>query len=538
MKRLGSLIKMAIILITVSLALIYAGIAYGLRGSSGPSGEARADVTTIDVLKGFGALEREKVVFLHDLHTEAMEKKDRGCETCHQSENDHLSLKFKRLKDTGRKEVMDIYHRECMACHKEMSMNGEKTGPVEVCGECHEEKPNVLSVRQPMGFDKSLHFRHSKTNSDRCELCHHEYDEKTKKLFYAKEKEGSCRYCHKIIREENRIPMRQASHLSCIDCHLKRLAEAKGKRLPRGQIAGPIKCSGCHDPKKQQMIEKVKNIPRIKRNQPDIVLIHSDTGMSEQQKWAARMNPVPFDHKSHEEYNDSCLACHHASLESCGKCHSVEGSKEGEHVKLERAMHQVSGNRSCIGCHEIKQQEESCAGCHASIEKNRKQEGHFCFACHMRPLEDMAQVNQKPEVAAGMLLQSRKAISGTYSDEDIPEKVIIKELSQHYEPVQFPHRRIVHTLLNNIKDNKLAHYFHGGEGTICKACHHNSPATATPPRCVSCHGLPFDRNNLLRPGLKAAYHQQCNRCHKEMGIENPSAIECTECHKELGKQRL
>ena len=94
-----------------------------------------------------------------------------------------ISFEYQDVKDTGKKEVTDIYHQECMACHKEIIAEGEKSGPVEVCGECHLEKPGVMSSRQPMGFDKSLHLRHSKASDDKCERCHHEYNEKTKKLF-------------------------------------------------------------------------------------------------------------------------------------------------------------------------------------------------------------------------------------------------------------------------------------------------------------------------------------------------------------------
>ncbi len=153
------------------------------------SDPARADVITIDALAVFGDLERPKVVFLHDLHTDALKKKNKDCMTCHLSEADRLSPRFKRLKEAGRQEVMDIYHANCIECHKEMSSVKEKSGPV-VCGECHRKKTTILSSRVPMGFDKSLHYRHSRALKKQCERCHHEYDQKSKKLFYAKYKEG------------------------------------------------------------------------------------------------------------------------------------------------------------------------------------------------------------------------------------------------------------------------------------------------------------------------------------------------------------
>jgi len=540
-----SLLQWAIILAVLILTLAFSTGAKEQKKQTDQYTETRADIINIDVLKIFGPLEKPEVVFFHDLHTETLEKKNKDCSTCHLSENDRLSPKFKRLKDTGRQEVMDIYHAECMACHKEMSAAGERAGPIEICGQCHGDITKLISARQPMGFDKSLHFRHTEAtkdkqaNKDRCELCHHEYDEKAKKLFYAKEREGTCRYCHKEETEENRISMMLASHLSCIDCHRKRLAENKETGLDKEKIAGPIKCSGCHDIKMQQMIKKVEDVPRIKRKQPDFVLIQASMKDESEQILATKMNPVPFDHKAHEKDNDTCRVCHHASLDSCSKkCHTLLVIKEGEDINLERAMHQIGTGQSCLGCHEVNQHEKRCAGCHTFMEKGRKQESLFCFTCHMRPLQQSTGAPENPEVVAEMLLQSRKPITETYSDEDIPEYVIIGELLYEYEPVKLPHRKIIHALLKDIKDDKLAGYFHTEKGTICKGCHHNSPVAKKPPRCGSCHGKPFDEKTPSRPGLKAAYHQQCMGCHKVIDIKAPKPTECVKCHKVAGVTRV
>jgi hypothetical protein len=49
-----------------------------------------------------------------------------------------------------------------------------------------------------------------------------------------------------------------------------------------------------------------------------------------------------------------------------------------------------------------------------------------------------------------MMLKSRVAITDTYRDADIPETVTIKELMAEYEPVSFPHGRIVRRLVSGI----------------------------------------------------------------------------------------
>lgn len=496
--------------------------------------EHRSDLITIDTLKSFDALERPEVVFLHDLHTEALEKSNKDCKTCHVSEKsskDRLSLKFKRLKDTGKQEVMDIYHTECIGCHKEMSASGQTAGPVEVCGECHKDNTRLISSGLPIVFDKSLHFRHTEANKDQrtnkgdCGRCHHEYDDKAKKLFYAKDKEGSCRYCHIEETRENRISMRLASHSGCIDCH-KKAADNKEK-------TGPIKCAGCHDAKMQQDIKKVKVVPRIDRKQPDIVLIRSSNEKPDKDDRPYGMSPVPFDHKAHERYNDTCRVCHHASLDSCSKkCHIPAGSKEGNYVTLESAMHQKGSKTSCLGCHETHKNLPNCAACHSLMAEDRKGESS-CQTCHMNPLQKNPQAAKVDDtLMAEMLLKSRKRTADTYKDKDIPEKIIIKELAEEYEPVELPHRKIINTLLNNIKDNTLAGYFHTEKGTVCQSCHHNSPLDPKPPRCSSCHGKPFDQGNIFRPGIKGAYHQQCNQCHQVLKLEKPASTGCTDCHQE------
>ena len=511
------------IITLVSLFLCNNMAANAATGASDEKTAPRADIITIDTMKSLGDLERPPVVFYHEKHVTAIQKKGKDCTVCHLEEDKKLSLKYMRLKDEGYDAVMNIYHNNCISCHKDTASAGEWSGPVE-CGECHKKNVEVLSNWQPMGFDKSLHYRHSKAQEEKCEACHHAYNESTKTLFYDKGKEGSCGYCHKEKTEENRIAGQFAAHIACIDCHRKTIAKDKE--------AGPITCNGCHDPEDQELIAKVDPVPRMKRNQPDVVLLtaHGKTSSGNSNPDLIRMNPVAFDHAAHEKYNDTCRACHHADLNTCGSCHTLSGSKEGNYIKLEQAMHRMGAESSCIGCHTERQTDKNCAGCHASIPKNRKQDSAACLACHATPPTGTMMSSNDTDVAKA-LLSSRTPVTGTYSQADIPEKVIIKAISKEYEPAELPHRKIINTLLKNIKDDKLAGYFHRDEGTMCQGCHHHSPAAKKPPSCSSCHGAPFDENNILRPGLKAAYHRQCMECHEVMGIEKPVATDCTGCHK-------
>jgi hypothetical protein len=513
----------------LSVFLVFAvGTNAGAASAPTGSGEGRADVITIDALRAFGKLERLPVVFLHGKHTEAMEKKQKDCLACHLPDPEFkgkpVSPKFKRLKDEGRQAVMDIYHDNCIGCHQEIAEAGQKTGPI-VCGECHGKEARYVSARLPMGFDLSLHYRHSKAADNKCESCHHAYDPATKALYYDKGKEGTCRYCHKDQKEENRISMPLASHLACIDCHRKMTAEKKK--------AGPVDCFGCHDADARQMIEKEKSVPRMERGQPDFALVRvspKDASAS-QPGPQGRMNRVPFAHKAHEAYNDTCRVCHHAGLQPCADCHTVTGSKEAKGVKLEQAMHMLNATESCIGCHETMQRDQACSGCHAFQAKGIKAESG-CISCHMAPFPGMRDPAGAPgeTVISENLLQARVPVVDTYAEADIPDKVLIKTMAEKYEPVELPHRRIVNALLGKIKESKLVNHFHQDKGTICQGCHHNSPPSTKPPLCGSCHGKPLSEPNLAMPGLLAAYHRQCMGCHFEMGIEKPVSTDCTACH--------
>ena len=511
--------------------LVCSPAVFGVARPSKVKTERRADIIDLDSMKVFGKLERPSVTYLHQRHTEALEKKNKDCAACHlsardpQSGKERMSTKFMRLENTSRQEVMDIYHDNCIGCHRETRALNEKSGPLE-CGECHRPLATVVSSWQPIGMDKSLHYRHSKAMGEKCETCHHEYNENTKTLFYAKGREGTCRYCHLQQPEQNRIPLRQAAHTACIECHREITA--------KNETAGPFSCDGCHDPAQQKLIEKVKDVPRMKRNQPDYVFVKTSPSDKKMTNPLARMNLVPFNHMAHEQYNDTCRVCHHAALSDCQQCHTIQGSKEGRGVTLEQVMHRPDVDQSCFGCHESQQKQPTCVGCHISFEKKQPQGTASCASCHMVPKSDIVGVLDKDEekTMAANALGQRDAVTRTYAEEDIPETVEIKTLSNKYHPVKLPHRKIVTSLLDKIKTNQLANFFHYENGTVCQGCHHNSPAAKNPPKCMSCHSKPFNAKDPFKPGLIAAYHRQCMECHKAMGIAKPVSTDCTACHKQ------
>ena len=506
------------------LLLVFGATVYGLEQGEDQEALRSADIIVIDTMNTFGRLDRPPVVYHHDKHTEALQKQGKDCSACHlKDDKQRLSPKYMRMEDKDRDATMRVYHDNCIACHTETLSTGEKGGPI-TCGECHVKSPNVMSSWQPIGMDKSLHYRHSKARDKKCGDCHHEFDEKAQKLVYIEGKESSCRYCHKDQLEEKRRPFREVSHQSCIACHQETLAKKKD--------SGPVSCAGCHDADQQMEIATLENVPRMKRNQPDVVFVKTGAKSGLTPEGALRTKAVPFNHQSHETYNDTCRACHHASLASCADCHTVTGTKDGNFVRLGQAMHRLRTEASCIGCHTQAQEDKACAGCHAFIKKGLKKDTATCVTCHMQGAPAGSEITGKPEEAtlAAMLLNERIPVTGTMPVEDIPEKVTINKLEKNYQPVEMPHRKIVQAMVKAIGDNKLAAYFHADPGTICQGCHHNSPIAKKPPQCGSCHGEPFNEKEPNTPGLLGAYHIQCMGCHAEMGIEKP--VGCTECHKE------
>jgi hypothetical protein len=509
--------RFACILLVSVLYLCVSSIS-GFGQSLNDLSRARADAIRIDALKAFGPLEKSPVEFLHEAHTNALAKMNKDCTACHLTQNGRIFPKFMRLKDTGRIAGMNLYHKGCISCHGEMNVAGQKTGPVQ-CDGCHRENSLYASSAQPMGFDKSLHYRHSQAEGGKCGRCHHEYNEKTKTLFYAKGKEGTCRYCHKPETEGNVVSMKIASHIACVNCHLQNRSNP--------MAAGPVTCSGCHDRAAQQKIEKIASVPRMVRHQPDAVLIKSALKELDGDIVQNRMNFVPFDHQAHESYTDTCRVCHHDSFKPCNQCHTLTGATQGKGINLEDAMHRMDTSTSCIGCHAKQMENKNCAGCHAFMGKSKA--AASCLKCHMMPVPETGKTPGEQKALAAAMLKSRNRVTGTYPEADIPETVTIKSLSNQYEGVVLPHRKIVEALVHNIKDSKLAGYFHGQAGAICQGCHHHSPVSKTPPHCGNCHAKTFDEKNPLRPGLKGAYHLQCMGCHREMGIQKPSG--CTDCHK-------
>ncbi|MBW2604635.1 MAG: cytochrome C [Deltaproteobacteria bacterium] len=476
-----------------------------------------------------------EVYFPHDKHTRTIE--NTSCESCHLKKENIFVFKLKRLKDDGYQNDKKLYHHECIGCHKDRRKQGLKSGPpAGECRLCHSQNSPYIDVSHPFGMDKSLHYRHVLSDAIRplgteeesnCGTCHHEYDKNLNKTVYTKGKEGTCRYCHKQEKTDQARSFKTVAHEDCLNCHIALNLQNKK--------AGPTNCAACHESAKQSKIAKLKEIPRIKRNQPDVVLLSTwlkdaiESGKPSNQF----VEPVAFDHLSHEKRVESCRLCHHESMDTCTACHTITGSEKSKFIRLEQAMHSSNTSRSCLGCHRKSMKSADCAGCHAQM-KYRPLHEYKCPQCHTVTRESLQPLPDSRAFRAKIALTeiNARSISGPVKwDEQIPEKVTIDIMVDQYEGVLFPHRKIVQTLIERTQKSKLARYFHRQTTSICLGCHHHGSSTETYPKCAACHGKPFQSRQNGKPGLKGAYHGQCMTCHQRMGIEKPGATDCKACHR-------
>lgn len=478
--------------------------------------------------------------FPHDKHTKALA--DQTCSACHPKEKDRFVFKFQRLKDGGYEMDKALYHEKCAGCHQERSEKQLSAGPLtSQCRLCHTQTGLRPSAAQPVSMDKSLHYRHEISSAikpvvsgeeNNCSACHHIYDKKLNKTVYIKGQEGTCRYCHKAALVDKTRSFQTVAHESCVNCHYRVHAMK--------QKAGPTDCAACHDATRLASVEKLKDIPRIQRNQPDNVLMSLWVKEAQKTGKPSRqfVNPVAFDHKQHEAKVEHCYTCHHASLETCGDCHTRLGSEKSKLTRLDQAMHAPGTSRSCLGCHAEQMTAKDCSGCHFKmVPKNFV--ASDCKKCHsidktaLDPLP--ADKNAMTRIAESVVrtrAEKEQTVSGDpIKTDDIPEEVTIEVLKDQYEGAKFPHRKIVTALLERVQKNKLAMYSHNGMASLCNGCHHHGLEAASPPKCASCHGVAVLSEPDGRPGLKGAYHGQCITCHQQMGIQKPVATDCTACHQ-------
>lgn len=457
--------------------------------------------TVMTIPEWVGELERPVVEFNHAAHTDALATE--GCATCHAVVEAGLAPGWAPLRDLSDRDAwMDGAHDACMTCHESRTGPAGRRGPL-VCGGCHVRHEPGVSQRAEMAWDYSLHARHDQAFPEKCETCHHVFDEATRRRVYLKGAEDSCSACHLDRDDGKKLSLRNASHTACVGCHLRRTEGA--------ETTGPTLCVGCHDAQVQAGFKRLDVVPRLLRGQPDRGWIGAE---------GTRSGMVAFNHLGHEPKASFCSECHHRGLEPCHECHTLAGAATGGMVTLEESSHRAGSELACVGCHATQAAAVECQGCHRSIPPAASQRS--CVRCHLGPSRAVAAPDTLPSPpAAEALLPPLPAASDAF-----PEEVVIGVLAKEYEPAKLPHRKIVARLDAGVRASALAVAFHGTVERSCAGCHHRAPEGTVPTPCRSCHGEAAAAA-VDQPGLQVAYHRQCIGCHQAMGIPQQG---CTDCH--------
>ena len=520
--------------------------------------------------------------FDHDKHTLAVSGLGGNCTTCHlppaqpslsstEEGQGGTAYAFKNTDGLRGEDLKNTFHKGCISCHAAQKKAGNKSGPQTAqCRSCHIADPLTAPKFTP-SLDKYLHYRHvsspeiiapgespnavpntspSAVTSANCTACHHPVPSMPERP-----RIDSCRSCHGSSEQDKRPAFHRVAHQSCISCHVEKLSAKKS--------SGPVTCAGCHDAKTWAGYARLTSVPLLQLNQPVVRLMEPppqpahqpavpqtsmfqlNEGQTVQQATPdevsqASMTAVVFNHGLHEKTLPSCRSCHHKTLQACSTCHTLTGDAKGKGVNLSQAMHAVQASQSCVGCHRQRSANmRECSACHS---KQPVYVETRCVFCHKAPdaAPSDAQIQPRIDPASGKA-EAKLFVPGPYETgppppyRNAPEIVRIGGLSHEFAPSEFPHRRIITAIANKIeKAAPSLEGMHTRGYALCMGCHHNSPPSATPPKCVSCHpkAMPDARQFPAdgRPLLKAAYHLQCMNCHDRMQITKPANTACVECH--------
>lgn len=193
------------------------------------------DMICLDAMRIFSPLERPAVLFPHQIHARALMDKG-GCEVCHERSGKTLSFAFVTMDNLSPRSAMNAWHKQCVGCHEKSLDEKQTVGPL-ICGECHVKgRPAVPDIETLVFYD-TYHEFHEELDGG-CGLCHHEYDAEKDELYYEEGAESACWDCHEKDAGRGMPSIREASHLSCVNCHLETAAQA--------DMALPVDCAGCH----------------------------------------------------------------------------------------------------------------------------------------------------------------------------------------------------------------------------------------------------------------------------------------------------
>ncbi len=476
-------------------------------------------------LKHSSPLEMDGAVFDHGAHYASVKKEGGSCETCHvklggeKKEGQPVLQIVPANKSKGK--MKDAWHDFCMDCHAKHA----GTPQAATCHSCHDAGAQA-ATQMPVRFDLSLHARHVDSRHigivqpvkgeallgelKNCGACHVSVLD-SGNAAYLRGKEDASTFFGTTSREPGELS--SSAHEKCVACHIDVM---KNGGANAAALNLPVECSSCHSTQGQAMFPSLTNAPRLFRGQPDVVEMGVKNAVAASEKGldpSKAVKAVPFNHKGHEAAV-SCMECHGPSID--------KKVRDGKGGAVFASAHDPLASESCVGCHAARAKaDRGCAGCHADMPAGGQDS---CAVCHR------GSVN-----AAAGNVQAGKVVHAPVPAGSIPEKVTIDMLSNEFEPVVFPHRKVYEIMLRGVKDSALSDAFH--VQSMCMACHHHTPGEniANPPNCSACHDRSISPAKASKaPYLKTAYHQLCIGCHTSMDVK-PAALDCAGCHAPVQK---
>ena len=83
MEKGRTLRRWAGVIAVSALLLVFGAAVYGVEQADDKEVTHSADLIVIDTMRSFGALDRPPVIYRHDKHTEALQKQNKDCASCH-----------------------------------------------------------------------------------------------------------------------------------------------------------------------------------------------------------------------------------------------------------------------------------------------------------------------------------------------------------------------------------------------------------------------------------------------------------------------
>jgi Class III cytochrome C family len=507
--------KMAFKLFDIS---VVAGLCLVLLAGCDPTPKEKLAVGNIYNVSVFGALDRQPVGFDHDKHSDTLGSE--SCKDCHHVLNEETKkLEYVKGEEKACQEchgavaegnvvaLDDAYHNSCIGCHETRTAKSEKAGP-QACNSCHASQEFATWV-EPVTFEHSRHMPILERNQS-CDSCHHVFDEELQKPVYAKGQEAACSTCHPAAmlglpgeepmnwgelpeKDRAKTVRRLAVHQACLGCHRS--------EIEAGHKAGPINCSGCHDPQHYPPLPEPIEPGQLKFEKKDVTMIARADSI---------MPGVPFDHKLHQEKTPDCISCHNqhvmASADhvenpmlanaACDMCHQQALGDASEAAR----MHLAAGLNPDATYHD-EDSPVSCVGCHKALDSKGPKTAAPCSACHTGEAGLEAMLQGRPAPVEEEVVWPEKG----------PVVYIIDHIPGELAPVHYNHKKHQQMLIN------------------CDTCHHYvTPEMAKTPACNVCHADRLDPEKPNKPGLVGSYHQMCLGCHAQMGS---GPVACEKCHE-------